>query len=175
MDISKIPAGKDLPNDFNVIIEVAQGSAPVKYELDKDSSAIFVDRFMPTAMHYPANYGFVPHTLSDDGDPCDVLVIAPNPIVSGGVVRCRAIGVLLMEDESGMDEKILAVPVSKLTKMYEKVNSYTDLPEIQIKQITHFFESYKGLEEGKWVKVTGWADAAKAKSLIVEAFERAKK
>ena len=173
MDVSKIPAGKDLPNDFNVIIEVPEGAAPVKYEMDKDSSAIFVDRFMPTAMHYPANYGFIPHTLSDDGDPTDVLVLAPNPIISGGVVRARAIGVLLMEDESGFDEKILAVPVSKLTKMYEGVENYEDLPKIKVAQIQHFFESYKGLEEGKWVKVTGWGDADKARELIVEGLERA--
>lgn len=175
MDISKISAGADLPNDFNVIIEVPEGAAPVKYEMDKDSSAIFVDRFMPTAMHYPANYGFIPHTLSDDGDPADVLVIAPNPIISGGVVRCRAIGVLLMEDESGFDEKILAVPVSKMTKMYEGIVEATDFPKIKLDQIQHFFESYKGLEEGKWVKVKGWGDAAKARELIVESVERLNK
>ena len=174
MDISKISAGKSLPTDINVIIEVSQGSAPVKYEMDKDSGAIFVDRFIHTAMHYPCNYGFIPHTLSGDGDPADVLVISPLPVISGSVIRSRPIGVLLMEDESGQDEKILAVPVSKLHPMYDDVKTYKDLPEVVTAQIAHFFGHYKDLEKGKWVKILGWEGPEKAGQLIMEAVERAK-
>lgn len=175
MDLKHIQAGKDLPNDINVVIEVPQGSDPVKYEMDKDSGAIFVDRFLSTAMFYPCNYGFIPHTLSGDGDPADVLVVSGFPVVPGSVIRARPVGVLLMEDESGQDEKILAVPHSKLTKMYEHVENYTDLPEALIAQIGHFFERYKDLEKGKFVKVTGWKDATAAKAMILDAFKRAAK
>ena len=174
MDISKISIGKNPPEDVNVLIEIPAGGAPIKYELDKDSGALFVDRFMHTAMFYPANYGFVPHTLSDDGDPCDVLVVSHVPVMAGAVVRSRPIGVLLMEDESGHDEKIIAVPVDKLHPFYTDVKNYTDLPEILRDQISHFFERYKDLEKGKWVKVTGWGDAAQASALIQQGIDRAK-
>jgi inorganic pyrophosphatase len=172
MDISKIPTGKDAPWDINVIIEVPVGGDPVKYEMDKDSGAIFVDRIMHTSMRYPCNYGFIPHTLCGDGDPADVLVVARSQFIPGSVVRVRPVGVLMMEDEGGMDEKILAVPVDKLFPFYKGVKSYKELPEILIKQIQHFFEHYKDLEEGKWVKVTGWGDAEDAARLINESIER---
>lgn len=175
MDLSKISAGKNVPWDINVVIEIPMNSDPVKYEVDKDSGAILVDRFVATPMFYPANYGFIPNTLSDDGDPVDVMVLAPFPVVSGSVIRARPIGVLKMEDESGQDEKILAVPVSKLSMYYEKVENYTDLPEIQIKQIEHFFTRYKELEPGKWVKIAGWADKDVAAQLIGEGLERVAK
>ena len=175
MDIAKISVGKDVPNDINVIIEVAMGSSPVKYELDKDSQSIWVDRFLSTAMFYPCNYGFIPHTLSDDGDPTDVLVLAPHAIVPGATIRCRPIGVLLMSDEAGGDEKILAVPVSKLTSYYDNVENYDDLPQILLDQISHFFEHYKDNEKGKFVKVEGWADATKARSLIEDAVKTGEK
>lgn len=172
MDISKIAIGKNPPKEINVIIEVPQNSAPVKYEMDKDSGAIFVDRFLTTSMNYPCNYGFVPHTLSGDGDPADVLVISRFPVNPGSVIPARPIGVLLMEDESGEDEKILAVPLKKIDPFYENINSYKDLPEIFIQQISHFFERYKDLEKGKWVKVKGFKGADVAESLIKEAIER---
>lgn len=172
MDISKIPTGSDAPWDINVIIEVPVGGDPVKYEMDKDSGAIFVDRIMHTSMRYPCNYGFIPHTLCGDGDPADVLVVARSQFIPGSVVRVRPVGVLMMEDEGGMDEKILAVPVDKLFPFYKGVKSYKELPEILIKQIQHFFEHYKDLEEGKWVKVTGWGDAEDAARLITESIER---
>ncbi len=175
MDISKIPAGKNLPKEINVIIEVPQGAAPVKYEMDKDSGALFVDRFLTTAMHYPCDYGFVPHTLCGDGDPADVLVISQFSAVSGAVVRARPIGVLIMEDEGGMDEKLLAVPVSKLDPFYDNIKSYKDLPEIFLKRISHFFEHYKDLEKGKWVKVKDWQGPEEAEKIILEAIERHKK
>jgi len=174
MDISKISIGKDAPNDINVIIEVPMNSDPVKYEFDKDAGAIIVDRFLSTAMFYPCNYGFIPHTLSDDGDPADVLVVSQYPVTPGSVIRCRPIGVLMMEDEAGGDEKILAVPVSKLTKYYDDINDYSDLPEILLSQISHFFERYKDLEKGKWVKIGGWKNAKDAKKIIEEAIEAAK-
>ena len=174
MDISKIPAGRDLPWEVNVIIEVPMGSEPIKYEMDKESGALFVDRFLHTAMHYPCNYGFIPHTLSGDGDPADVLVVGRRPLMPGCVIAARPIGVLLMEDEGGQDEKILAVPASRLHPFYADVSSYKDLPPIVIQQIAHFFEHYKDLEEEKWVKVLGWQDEFEATRLVTEAIERYK-
>ena len=174
MSLNQVPSGKDLPDDFNVIIEIPMQGDPVKYEVDKDSGAIFVDRFMGTSMQYPTNYGYIPHTLSDDGDPCDVLIANQRGIIPGALVACRPVGVLKMQDEAGGDEKIVAVPVPKLTRRYEKVHNYTDLPDITIKQIQHFFEHYKDLESTKWVKVLGWGDAEEAQRLIVEAIARAK-
>lgn len=175
MDIKKIPIGKNPPTDINVIVEIPLRGDPVKYEICKESGAMFVDRFLHTAMYYPTNYGFVPHTLSDDGDPVDVMVIGRTPVAVGSVLRSRPIGVLLMEDESGQDEKILAVPHAKLHPFYEDVKSYTDLPQVMLRQIEHFFAHYKDLEEGKWVKVTGWAGPEKAAALILEAIKRAEK
>lgn len=172
MDMSKIPVGKNPPWDLNVVIEIPQGGQPVKYEVDKESGAVFVDRFLHTAMFYPANYGFVPHTLSLDGDPADVLVVSTLPVVPGAVLRSRPIGVLIMEDEAGMDEKVLAVPVDKLHSYYSNVKSYTDLPGILLEQIAHFFEHYKDLEKGKWVKVIRWGDAEEAAKIITESIER---
>lgn len=172
MNINKIPAGKNPPNDVNVIIEVPAGGEPVKYEMDKDSSALFVDRFVHTPMRYPAHYGFIPHTLSGDGDPADVLVIAQYGLVPGSVIAARPIGVLMMEDDGGEDEKILAVPASRIHPAYDEIKEYSDLPESQLNNIQHFFEHYKDLEKGKWVKITGWGDAAKAQQLIKEAVER---
>lgn len=174
MDIKKIPVGKKAPEEVNVIIEVPAGSDPVKYEIDKESGAIFVDRFLSTAMHYPCDYGFIPHTLSDDGDPADVLVVGRYPVVAGAVIAVRPVGVLLMEDEAGMDEKILAVPTSKLTPFYDNIKEYTDLPKILLDQIKHFFEHYKDLEPNKWVKVTGWKGSKEAQELITKAIEAAK-
>jgi inorganic pyrophosphatase len=174
MDISKIAIGINPPENVNVIIEVPIGSDPIKYELDKESGALFVDRFLHTSMHYPCNYGFIPNTLSDDGDPLDVLVIGRRPIHPGAVMSVRPVGVLLMEDESGMDEKILAVPSSKLHPFYENVNEYTDVPAILLKQISHFFEHYKDLEENKWVKIIGWQNREFAKNVILKSIELAK-
>lgn len=173
MDISKIAIGKNAPDDVNVIIEVPMGSEPIKYELDKESGAVFVDRFLHTAMTYPCNYGFIPHTLSEDGDPTDVLVVGRRALMPGCVVAVRPIGVLLMEDDGGHDEKILAVPVSRLHPFFDEVNEYTDLPKILTDQIRHFFEHYKDLEEGKWVKVNGWGDKEKARELILAGIARA--
>lgn len=174
MDISKIAVGENPPWDVNVIIEVPMGAEPIKYEMDKDSGALFVDRFLHTAMHYPCNYGFIPHTLSGDGDPADVLVVGRRAVVPGCVLAARPVGVLLMEDEAGMDEKILAVPASRLHPFYQDVKSYKDLPEILCKQIQHFFEHYKDLEEGKWIKLHGWKDEKIAAELIQEGIERAR-
>ena len=174
MNIDNISIGKDVPNDFNVVIEISANAPGIKYELDKDSGAVFVDRFIATPMHYPCNYGFIPSTLSEDGDPVDVLVVSPYPLPPGVIVRCRTVGMLAMEDEAGEDAKLVAVPVQKLTSNYDKVHTIEDLPEILIKQITHFFEHYKDLEPGKWVKVKGWKDAAAAKALITSGVERAK-
>ena len=167
MSLNNVPSGKSLPNDFNVIIEITAHSEPVKYEVDKDSGAIFVDRFMGTAMHYPCNYGYVPQTLSDDGDPCDVLVITPFPLFPGVVVRCRAIGVLKMTDEAGGDAKILAVPVDKILPIYSHWQKPEDLQDLRLQQIQHFFEHYKDLETGKWVKIEGWDGPDAAKEEIV--------
>ncbi len=175
MNLDAIPIGNSPPDDVNVIIEVAIGGEPIKYEMNKAAGTLFVDRFLHTPMRYPGNYGFVPHTLSDDGDPIDVLVANTRPIIPGAVINVRPVGVLKMEDESGGDEKIIAVPVPKLTKRYLNVHEVTDLPEITREQIRHFFEHYKDLEPGKWVKVLGWGDAAEARKLITEAIERAKK
>ena len=174
MRIDAISIGKNPPEEVNVLIEVAIGGEPIKYEMDKEAGTLFVDRFLYTPMRYPGNYGFIPHTLSEDGDPCDVLVANTRPLVPGSYIAVRPIGVMLMEDEGGGDEKIIAVPVPKLTKRYENVHNYTDLPQITLDQIQHFFEHYKDLEPGKWVKLKGWGDAAEAKKLIVEAIERAK-
>lgn len=168
MKLDAVPVGPNPPWDINVVIEIPQGGLPVKYEMDKESGALFVDRFLHTAMYYPGNYGFVPHTLSDDGDPCDVLVINPTPVVPGCVIRARPIGALMMEDEAGKDEKILAVPVDKLNPFYSDVASYRQLPAILIEQIEHFFSRYKDLEKGKVTNVTRWADAAEAAELIRE-------
>ena len=174
MRIDAIAIGNTPPQDVNVIIEVAIGGEPIKYEMDKEAGTLVVDRFLYTPMRYPGNYGFVPHTLSDDGDPIDVLVANTRPIVPGAVINVRPVGVLKMMDESGGDEKIIAVPSPKLTQRYVNVHNYTDLPSITLVQIQHFFEHYKDLEDGKWVKLQGWGDAAEAKALIVEAVERAR-
>ncbi|MBN8543525.1 MAG: inorganic diphosphatase [Alphaproteobacteria bacterium] len=174
MDVSKISIGQNPPDDVHVIIEVPMGSEPIKYELDKDSGAVFVDRFLHTAMTYPCNYGFIPHTLADDGDPVDVLVVGRRALMPGCVVAVRPIGVLIMEDDKGMDEKILCVPVSRLHPFFDEVNEYTDLPKILLDQIRHFFEHYKDLEEGKWVKVQGWGDKQTARKLIEAGITNAK-
>lgn len=172
MRIDAIAIGKNPPEDINVIIEVPIGGEPIKYELDKASGTLVVDRFLYTSMRYPGNYGFVPHTLSDDGDPIDVVVINTRAIVPGAVINCRPIGVLHMQDEAGHDEKIVAVPSHKLTKRYDGVKNYSDLPQITLDQIQHFFEHYKDLEPGKWVKVVNWGDAADAKQFILDAIAR---
>ena len=173
MRLEAIATGKNPPDEVNVVVEVPVGGEPIKYEMDKASGALVVDRFLYTSMRYPGNYGFIPHTLSDDGDPCDVLIANQRGIIPGAIVACRPVGVLLMEDEAGGDEKIVAVPVPKLTRRYEDVHNYTDLPDITLKQIQHFFEHYKDLEGTKWVKVLGWGDAAAARALIVKAMQRA--
>ena len=175
MNIDAIPLGKKPPHDVNVIIEVPLGGEPIKYEMDKEAGTLVVDRFLYTAMRYPGNYGFIPHTLSDDGDPCDVLVANTRAIVPGAVIAVRPVGVLFMEDEAGGDEKIIAVPTSKLTQRYDKVVNYSDLPDITLQQIQHFFEHYKDLEPNKWVKVLRWGNAEDARKLIIEGIERAKK
>jgi len=174
MRIDAIAIGKNPPEDVNVIIEVPIGGEPIKYEMDKEAGTLIVDRFLYTPMRYPGNYGFVPHTLSDDGDPIDVLVANTRPIIPGAVINVKPIGVLMMEDDGGGDEKIIAVPSAKLTKRYANVHNYTDMPEITWKQIEHFFLHYKDLEPGKWVKLLGWGDAREAQRLILEAIERAK-
>jgi inorganic pyrophosphatase len=174
MRIDAISIGKNPPEEVNVLIEVAIGGEPIMYEMDKEAGTLFVDRFHYTPMRYPGNYGFIPHTLSEDGDPCDVLVANTRPLVPGSYIAVRPIGVMLMEDEAGGDEKIIAVPVPKLTKRYENVHNYTDLPQITLDQIQHFFEHYKDLEPGKWVKVVRWGDAADAHRLIEEGIARAK-
>ena len=168
-----LPAGKDLPNDFNVIIEIPAFSEPVKYEFDKNANMLVVDRFMGTAMQYPANYGFIPKTPSEDGDPVDVLVITPIPLRHGCAIRCRPVGILKMTDESGVDAKILAVPVSKLTKKYDHVHNIQDVCEALKAQIKHFFENYKALEAGKWVKVEGFGSVDDAKTEILASLKRA--
>ncbi len=173
MDIRSISAGRNPPKDIHVLIEIPLGGAPVKYELDKDSGALAVDRFLHTAMFYPGNYGFIPQTLSDDGDPCDVLVVSQVPVVPGAVVRCRPVGALLMKDEAGGDEKIIAVPVDELAPFYSNVRSYRDLPPIMCEQIAHFFQHYKDLEKGKWVTIVKWLDVAAAERLVMEAIARA--
>lgn len=169
MRIEAIPAGINPPEDINVIIEVPVGGEPIKYEMDKESGALFVDRYLYTSMRYPGNYGFVPHTLSDDGDPVDVLIASTRAITPGAVVNCRPIGALIMKDEAGGDEKIIAVPSLKLSRRYEKVHDYSDLPQITIDQIEHFFAHYKDLEKNKWVEVEKWVGADEAKALITGA------
>ena len=174
MRIEAVASGKNPPEDVNVIIEVPIGGEPIKYEMDKEAGTLFVDRFLHTSMRYPGNYGFVPHTLSDDGDPIDVLIANQRGIVPGAVVAVRPVGVLKMHDEAGGDEKIVAVPVPRLTRRYEKVHNYTDLPEITLRQIEHFFEHYKDLESNNWVMVSGWGDSAEAEAMILQAIERYK-
>jgi inorganic pyrophosphatase len=174
MRIDAIPIGHNPPDDVNVIVEVPIGGEPIKYEMDKAAGTLVVDRFLHTPMRYPGNYGFVPHTLSDDGDPIDVLVANTRPIVPGAVINVRPIGVLKMEDDAGGDEKILAVPVPRLTKRYEHVHNYTDLPKITLEQVQHFFAHYKDLEPDKWVRVLGWGDADEARHLIRAAIDRAR-
>lgn len=172
MDISKIPVGENPPKDVHAIIEIPMGGVPVKYELDKGSGAMFVDRFLHTAMFYPGNYGFIPHTLSEDGDPVDVIVIGPHAVVPGAVIRVRPVGALLMEDEAGGDEKILAVPIDKLHPFYTDVRNYTDLPTVLIEQIGHFFQHYKDLEKGKWAKVSRLVDVTGAEAMVMAAIAR---
>ncbi|MCQ2002969.1 inorganic diphosphatase [Rhizobium sp. NRK18] len=174
MRIDAIAIGKNPPEDVNVIVEVPVGGHPIKYEMDKEAGTLVVDRFLYTPMTYPGNYGFVPHTLCEDGDPIDVLICNTRPLVPGCVINVRPIGVMMMEDDGGKDEKILAVPVNKLTRRYENVHNYTDLPEITLQQIEHFFSHYKDLEPGKWVKIGDWQNVDVAKRLILESIERAK-
>ena len=174
MNLQAASIGENAPAEVNVVIEAPIGGEPIKYEMDKASGALKVDRFLYTSMRYPGNYGFIPHTLSDDGDPCDVIVANTRAIIPGAIMSCRIVGVLLMEDEAGGDEKIIAVPSSKLTQRYDKVRTYSDLPEITLQQIQHFFEHYKDLEPGKWVKVLRWGGAEDAHRLIAEGIARAK-
>ena len=171
MNLDRVSSGSDVPNDINVIVEIPAHSDPVKYEVDKDTGAMFVDRFMSTAMHYPCNYGYVPHTLSADGDPVDVLVVSPVPLISGSVIRCRPVGVLKMTDESGDDAKVLAVPIDKLCVSYRKAKDIDDMSPMLLDQIAHFFEHYKDLDEGKWVRVEGWGDVEEAKQEILNSVE----
>jgi len=174
MRLEDLSIGKNPPHDVNVVIEVPIGGEPIKYEMDKASGALVVDRFLYTSMRYPGNYGFIPHTLSGDGDPCDVIVMNSRAIAPGAVMSCRIVGVLRMVDNAGEDEKLVAVPSSHLTARYDGVANYTDLPEISVKQIEHFFTHYKDLEPGKWVKILGWGDAEAARQLVIEGIERAK-
>ena len=175
MSLDRVSPGRDVPNDINVVIEIPMNADPIKYEVDKETGAVFVDRFMSTAMHYPCNYGYVPRTLSGDGDPVDVLVISPVPIITGGVVRSRPIGMLKMEDDAGDDTKVLAVPIDRLSALYRSIATLRDLPEITLSQIRHFFEHYKDLEPGKWVKVQGWVGPEEAKREITDGVARYKR
>jgi inorganic pyrophosphatase len=172
MSLDRVDSGRDLANDVNVIVEIPMHSDPIKYEVDKETGALFVDRFVSTSMHYPCNYGYVPQTLSEDGDPVDILVITPFALVPGVVVRCRPIGLLKMEDEAGRDVKLLAVPIAKLTPLYRQIESARDLPELTLSQISHFFAHYKDLEPGKWVKVEGWGSPEEARREIEEGVKR---
>lgn len=172
MNLDRVESGAAVPQEINVIIEIPANSDPVKYEVDKKTGAMFVDRFMNTAMYYPCNYGYVPHTLSEDGDAVDVLVITPSPLISGSVIVCRPVAMLRMSDEAGVDTKILAVPMGKLTPLYDHIKDVDDVPQNLLKQIAHFFEHYKDLEDGKWVKVDGWGDIETAKQAINESIER---
>ena len=172
MNLDNVDTGRDIPNDLNVIVEIPAQSAPVKYEINKHNGAMYVDRFTGTSMHYPCNYGYIPHTLSDDGDPADVLVITPVPLISGSVVRSRPIGMLKMRDEAGEDCKILAVPIDKLTSMYAKIDTPRDFPPLMLDQISHFFAHYKDLEAGKWVSIDGWVGPEEAKQEILASVER---
>ena len=175
MSLNLVDAGRDLANDFNVVIEIPMHADPIKYEVDKATGALFVDRFVSTSMHYPCNYGYIPQTLSDDGDPVDVLVITPFALMPGVVVRCRTIGILKMTDEAGGDTKLLAVPIDKLTPLYRHIETVRDLPELTTSQITHFFQHYKDLEPGKWVKLEGWGSPEEAKEEIRNGVKRYKK
>jgi len=172
MILDRVSCGNNVPNDINVIIEIPSHSDPVKYEVDKETGAMFVDRFMGTAMHYPCNYGYIPQTLSEDGDPADVLVVTPIPVISGSVIRVRPLGMLLMTDEAGKDSKIIGVPVDKLTNLYSSMNSVRDLPKSLLDSIAHFFDHYKDLETGKWVNIEGWVDTEDAKREILDSIER---
>jgi inorganic pyrophosphatase len=174
MHLEAIPIGNNPPEEVNVIVEVPVGGEPIKYEMHKAYGTMVVDRFLYTSMRYPGNYGFIPHTLSEDGDPCDVLVANQRGVVPGAVMAVRPVGVLKMQDEAGSDEKIIAVPVTRLSRRYEKVHNYTDLPDTTVSQVEHFFQHYKDLESSKWVKMLGWGDADEARRFIVEAIERAK-
>jgi inorganic pyrophosphatase len=173
MDLRMISPGKEPPKDLHAVIEIPLGGVPVKYEMHKESGALFVDRFLHTAMFYPGNYGFIPHTLSLDGDPCDILVVTQVPVVPGAVIRCRPVGALIMEDEAGGDEKIIAVPVDGLHPFYTGIRSYRDLPSIMCDQIAHFFQHYKDLEKGKWVSITNWLDTEPAEQIVMDAIARA--
>ncbi len=172
MILDKVTPGFAVPDDVNVIVEIPRHGDPVKYEVDKETGAMFVDRFMATAMHYPTNYGYIPHTLSEDGDPVDVLVVTPLPLIPGSVVRSRPVGVLQMEDEAGPDSKIVGVPIDSLTSLYQHVDSFRDLPRELLDRIAHFFAHYKDLEPGKWVKIGGWAVAEEAKQEITDSVQR---
>jgi inorganic pyrophosphatase len=174
MRLDAVSIGKNPPEDVNVVIEVPIGGEPIKYEMDKEAGALVVDRFLYTSMRYPGNYGFVPHTLSEDGDPCDVIIANTRAIIPGAIMSCRIVGVLLMNDEAGGDEKLLAVPSAKLTRRYDRIHNYTDLPDITLRQIEHFFQHYKDLEPGKWVKVVRWGDAAEAQHILQRAIARAR-
>ena len=172
MILDRVNSGKNVPNDINVIIEIPSHSDPIKYEVDKDTGAMFVDRFMGTSMHYPCNYGYIPKTLSEDGDPTDVLVVTPIPVITGSVIRVRPLGMLDMTDEAGKDSKIIAVPIDKLSSLYSHMNSVRDLPKSLLDSISHFFNHYKDLETGKWVKIEGWVDVEEAKQEILDSIER---
>ena len=172
MNLDRVSSGNNIPDEINVIIEIPAHSDPVKYEVDKDTGAMFVDRFMSSAMFYPCNYGYVPHTLSKDGDPVDVLVTTPVPLIAGSVIQCRPVGVLQMTDESGDDAKVLAVPIDRLSRLYRDIQDFRDIPEVTLGQIAHFFEHYKDLEKGKWVKVGGWVSADTAKKEVMDSIER---
>jgi inorganic pyrophosphatase len=174
MSLKSIDYGSNAPDEVNTIIENPMGGTPVKYELDKETGAIFVDRFLHTAMFYPGNYGFIPNTLSGDGDPVDILVVGQMPVMPGCVLLARPIGVLMMEDEAGLDEKIVAVPADSLYPYHKDIKDAQDLPAIEREKIEHFFTHYKDLEKGKWSKVAGWGDAAKAKQMIKEGMDRTK-
>ena len=174
MRLEAVSIGTNPPHEVNVVIEVPIGGEPIKYEMDKASGALVVDRFLYTAMRYPGNYGFIPHTLSGDGDPCDVIVANTRGIAPGAIMSCRIVGVLVMEDEAGGDEKLIAVPAPKLTQRYDHIENYTDLPAITLQQIEHFFSHYKDLEPGKWVKIVRWGDADEARGMVLEGIARAK-
>ncbi|HZK98366.1 MAG TPA: inorganic diphosphatase [Caulobacteraceae bacterium] len=174
MNLAAVAIGIDPPREVNVVIEVPIGGEPIKYEMDKASGALVVDRFLYTAMRYPGNYGFIPHTLSGDGDPCDVVVANTRAVAPGAIMSCRIVGVLIMEDEAGGDEKLIAVPGHRLTQRYDAIDDYTDLPAITLQQIEHFFAHYKDLEPGKWVRILRWGDAAEARTMVTAGIERAK-
>ncbi len=172
MILDRVGAGRNLPEEFNVIIEIPAHSDPVKYEVDKETGALFVDRFMNTAMHYPCNYGYIPQTLCEDGDPLDVLVVAPLPVISGCVVRCRPLGVLKMTDEKGGDAKVLAVPIKQECSLYDHIESVEQMSKNQLSQIAHFFQHYKDLDMGKWARIDGWGNAEEAKAEVLRSVER---